>query len=326
MEKAVTNTRKKVCLASSHLLHIILNFKTKKKKGPEIMKRIHFYIYLLIGFIAASFSSCAPDPIDINLPQHQPKLVIFSQVIPEHYMIVGVSKSFSSLAGEADSLSRDSTQLAGTIVEHALVTIRFGDKVETLEHVGGGMYASTSIHQHYGQTYILYVKDSVSGLSCTATSQMLPLVDFDSIKPVVERKPEDTVITMNYSFTDVPGIDNFYMINLHVPTKDSTLSYASLLNIKRKEPTMILLSDKMMKNGRYSVTLKLDVSAKDTVAFTLSNISQEYFMFLSAYQKSGKIFNQITGEPINYPTNIVGGYGFFNTHNPAIKVFNLNDY
>lgn len=290
------------------------------------MKRIQFKIYLLIGFIAIAFSACAPDPIDIMLPPHQPKLVIFSQVIPEHYMIVGVSKSFSSLAGEADSLSGDSSHLAGTLVEHALVTISFGDKVEMLEHMGGGMYASTSIHQHYGQTYTLYVKDSVSGLSITATSKMLPLVDFDSIKPAVERKPDDTAITMHYSFTDVPGIENFYMINLHVPKKDSTLSYASLLNIKRKEPTMILISDKMMKNGRYSVTQKLDVSAKDTVAFTLSNISEEYFMFLSAYQKSGKLFNQVTGEPINYPSNIIGGYGFFNTHNPAIKVFDLNEY
>lgn len=290
------------------------------------MRKIYLYINLLIGFITAGLTSCAPDPIDITLPGHEPKLVVYSQVVPDHYMVVGVSKSFSSLAGHGDSLSRDSAHLAGIIVEHALVTIRFADKVEILEHMGNGLYASTSVHQYYGQTYTLYIKDSVSGLSVTSTSRMLPMVDFDSIEPIVERKPGDTVITMHYSFRDVPGEDNFYMINMHVPQKDSTLSYSSLLSVKRKEPTMILLSDKMMTDGRFSMKQKLNVSARDTVAFTLSNISEDYFKFLTAYQKSGRLFNQITGEPINYPTNITGGYGFFTTHNPAIKVFDLNEY
>jgi hypothetical protein len=89
-----------------------------------------------------------------------------------------------------------------------------------------------------------------------------------------------------------------------------------------------LISDKTFENNLYIHTKKLksEIQPSDTIAVTLSNISEGYFKFLTAYRKSGSLFNQITGEPIDYPTNVVNGYGYFNTYYPDVRVFDLSVY
>ena len=88
-----------------------------------------------------------------------------------------------------------------------------------------------------------------------------------------------------------------------------------------------MLSDKEMSGGLYEEVRKLhNVKRTDTIAVTLSNISEGYYKFLSTYLKSGNIINQITGEPIDYPTNVNNGYGYFSAHYPDVKIFDLGKY
>ena len=55
--------------------------------------------------------------------------------------------------------------------------------------------------------------------------------------------------------------------------------------------------------------------AQDTMVVSLSNISEGYYRYLSLRQKvSTNILGLIFGEPINYPTNVQGGLGYFSTH------------
>ena len=59
-----------------------------------LIKKLSFgLIWLLLGF---GLFSCEPDPIEIELPPHEQKLVIATQVFLEKYMVVQVSKSFCS--------------------------------------------------------------------------------------------------------------------------------------------------------------------------------------------------------------------------------------
>ena len=64
---------------------------------------------------------------------------------------------------------------------------------------------------------------------------------------------------------------------------------------------------------------------KDTAVVMFSNISEEYFRFLDARARGGNIISSVTGEPINHPTNVQGGYGYFNTHNPSIRQVVIKD-
>ena len=90
---------------------------------------------------------------------------------------------------------------------------------------------------------------------------------------------------------------------------------------------MDIFSDKTFDKPNFTYSRKFEgVKATDTVALVLSNISKGYYEFLTAYQRAGGWFNQLSGEPINYPTNIEGGFGYFNAYYPDYRIFYLKDY
>lgn len=277
--------------------------------------------------------SCTPDPIDIEIPSFQPKLVVASQIIPNQVMVVGLSMSFSALSNaENQGDTANSNFLDSVLVEHALVTVSYSGKTDTLYKVQPGIYVSlNTLQQDYG-VYTLYVKDSVSGNEVTATSVILPKVSFDNVTPIITKNPGDTVIQVQYSFTDIPGVDNWYVVNYYVkkPEADSTsfdLNTFNSIGSSQLLSSFELLSDKTFGGPAYSKTTTLEGAApSDTIAVAVSNISEGYYKFLTAYKRTRTILNQLTGEPITYPSNVYNGYGYFSTHYPDIRVFDLKQY
>jgi hypothetical protein len=277
-------------------------------------------VWLLLGVI---LFSCEPDPIGIDLPAHEPKLVIATQMLPRNFMVVQVSKSFSSLAGKSDSLSLDSTFLQSLIVDHALVQISGNGQTETLRRVGPGLYLSRRTMKEYGQHYSLFVRDSVSGLECSAATELLPVVQFNSVKPVINYGVKDTTVSLEFELTDPASGRNFFMITYAGASRKNVLPWQGISSIKPVEEQLLLFSDEKFINGRYTAKEKLSIRASDTLVVGLAQISEPYYRFLELYRKSHSLMNQLTGEPINLPTNVQNGYGFFSAHNPTVQVFNL---
>jgi hypothetical protein len=246
-------------------------------------------------------------------------------MLPRNFMVVQVSKSFSSLTGKSDSLSMDSTFLQSLIIDHALVQISGNGQTETLKRVGPGLYLSRKTLKQFGQHYSLYVKDSVSGLECTAATELLPAVQFDSVKPAINRTAKDTTVILEFELTDPGAERNFFMITYAGASRKNVLPWQGISSIKPIEEQLILFSDDKFTNGHYSAKEKLDISASDTLAVALSQISEPYYHYLELYRKSHSLMNQLTGEPINLPGNIQNGYGFFSAHNPTVQVFNLKE-
>lgn len=289
-----------------------------------LLKKLSFgIIWLLLGI---GLFSCEPDPIEIELPPHEPKLVIATQVFPEKYMVVQVSKSFSSLAGPADSIASDTTLLRSLMVEHALVQVSYNGKTETLKHLRNGFYYSSQILQNFRQTYTLFVKDSVSGLECTAATEMLAPIAFDKVEPKVTRTALDTTIALHYELADPETAKNFFLITLVGASKKNVIPWRGPKSLSQIQEQVILLSDDQFTNGKFSKTETLEVQTSDTLVVAISNISEPYYRYLELYQKSNGIINQLTGEPINLPTNIQNGYGFFNAHNPTVQVFKISEW
>ncbi len=275
--------------------------------------------------------SCKPNPIDIELKIPEPKLVISSQIIPEQTIFVAVTRSFSALSKSTVNNNVSASFLKTILVENAFVTVSYFDKIDTLHMVSPGIYSSNTTLQYKYGIYNLFVKDNEGGLTVTSTTTLYPRVLFDSIRPVVKRTNIDTSVVIDYSFTDLPDVENWYVVNYYI--KQSTLDTANLDiatyfdrgNNKLSE--FELLSDKTFDKGRYiSKKVLKNISASDVIAVTLSNISEGYFKFLTTYQKSGNIINQISGEPITYPSNINNGYGYFSAHYPDVRIFELDKY
>lgn len=287
---------------------------------------------LMLVVIALALTSCRPDPIDIDVAPAEEKLVIASQIIPNNIMVVGLTRSFSALdaGGQEDTLQDDF--LNRILVENATVTVTHPGGIDTLYMVTPGIYASiTVLLTNYG-TYTIHAKDPLTGQEVTATTELLPAIEFDSIQPYISIDPAttDSAAFIHYELTDFPNEENYFVACYYRKSQDTS---AFDLNNYFSQGTNELSSFDLITEQEFDENGKLvrnqqlyGVDINDTIACTVSHITKGYYEFLSAYKRSSSLFNQLSGEPINYPTNVEGGYGYFNTHFPDIRIYALPDY
>jgi hypothetical protein len=97
-------------------------------------------------------------------------------------------------------------------------------------------------------------------------------------------------------------------------------------NLLNPRAFTVLLADTKFNGGTYGerfVVFPKEYQTGDTIAVSLSNISEEYYRFmqLRVNNKFGPL--EFISEPLNYPTNVVGGRGYFNLYVPDVRFFIL---
>jgi hypothetical protein len=279
------------------------------------MKQLVVYIILLLGFV-----SCRPKSIDIDVESAPPKLVAFTHIIPNSVMIVAVSKSFSVLEGNTEE------DLDSLLISGATVQVKFDNKVFDFFELSPGIYASFSEAYQVNQEYELIVY--ADGDTISSKTKMLPKVDFTQLTPIVEKLAADTSVYLSLAFNDIPDTPNWYLINIYRKQEGYTgadnVNY--FLNGSNVLARSILVSDKEF-SGTYQKNLIMkELHHKDSIVVTLSNINESYYKYLNFKVGGGNVLNQLNIEPVNYPTNIANGYGFFNTHFPDIRFFDLGQF
>ncbi len=296
---------------------------------PKVVSLIGL-LPIVCFLLSILFNSCIPKPIDIKVDPPKPKLVVSSQIIPGQIMVVALTRSFSALSSAAHADSSNS-YLDSIVTKNALVTVSYNGQTDTLPMLIPGLYLSiNTLQQNYG-TYKLYAKDYEGGLEASATTTLLPAVKFDTIIPKVEKGAKDTIVKVAYTFTDLPGVENYYVVSYFLKRAGgSGVDVNNFFNRGSNQLSAIdLFSDKTFDNPSFTFTrdfIGVGIKPTDTVALVLSNISKGYYEFLSTYKRAGDWFNQLSGEPINYPTNVEGGYGYFNANYADYRIYYLKDY
>lgn len=284
------------------------------------------YIITISTAILLLLTSCLPEPIETEIEQAESKIVVSSQVIPGNFMLVTVSRSFSALEGSYGA-DLDQEDLDQFLVKDAIVVLSYANRVDTLINSpdAPGVYASLLRLEDANQTFELYVYDPKTKESVTANSTMLDRVNLETVTATTSIAPliDDTIYTMNYTFTDPPE-DNWYVVNVFDPN-NLQVSFNFLGNESDQVYTQ-LVSDQSYDGSTIEFSSEIiGYDFKDTVTVMFSNISESYFRFLDARQRGGGIISSVTGEPINHPTNVQGGYGYFNTHNPSLTQVILDE-
>lgn len=296
------------------------------------MKRfssLSLFVYTTLG-VLFGLSACLPDPIDIGVAPAPVKLVVTSQVVPGQLMVVGLTRSFSALSTGANQDTVSDNFLDSVLVENAIVTVQHPGGTDTLFMVVPGIYASlTVLFSNYG-SYTLRAYDPVMNLSITATTQLMPTVAFDSVSPYFVYNA-DTTLFIHYELTDLPNEENYYVMNFYRKNQDTSASFdpnSYFAQGQNQLTAFDLISETDFdQNGRVVRNREMTtVGYTDTIAVTVSHITKGYYEFLTAYKRSGSLINQLTGEPITYPSNVEGGYGYFNAHFPSVRFFELVDY
>lgn len=279
---------------------------------------IHRFTAPLLLFIVSVLGGCIPDPLEVdNVPSLQPRIVIGSQVIPGQGLMVYVTRSISALeAGWGSELEPLLRQIA---IEDALVTLSFDDQVDTLIHQAYGVYVGASDAVVAGKAYTLRVNSPRWG-EVQSTSTAPQQVSFETAQASLFLTGYDSLARVRYSLIDPPE-PNWYMIN--VQKISATTPVDRYLN-----PRVFtrLLTDSAFNGKRFEEEFNVifqNYSEGDSVLVTMSNISPQYHHYLWLRNDSRYSLAGFASEPLNFPTNVQGGYGYFNLHVPDVRVFVL---
>jgi hypothetical protein len=270
--------------------------------------------------IAGAFllSRCVPDPLDVkNVPVLQPHIVVSSQVIPGQSIAVLLTKSIGAL--EAGSSTDAQTLLNEIVINDASVTISYQGKTDTLQFISTGVYGSVTTPLIAGEEYRLMVSSPSMG-SVSASTFMKPQVKFESVDAHLYVTGNDTLAKVNYTFNDPPG-KNWYMIDVQRfrSRQDLTQQLNPRIFIKIQTDDSF---DGLSRHDSLTVPFRR-FSEGDTVAVVLANISEEYYHYLSVSLDNRNSVSALVSEPLNLPTNVQNGYGYFNMHFPDVRVFRM---
>lgn len=287
--------------------------------------RIWFFLQLLISrrhclvVLPLLLWGCLPEPLDVGgLPVVKPQIVVSTQIIPDRSLVVLLTKTFGALDASDDS---DPAELLKQIaLDDAVVTIIGPNGAYELEPLENGLYGGLIIPFEAGEEYTLHAVSESLG-EVTATTTVKPMVSFDDIKAeLVFNGYDDTLAEITYRITDASE-QNWYMLNVQEIERADIVD-----NLINPRAFTRLLEDKTFNGEIYRETFRVfprDFIPGDTIAVSLSNISKDYYDFMNLRLDNRYTFVEYLSEPVNYPSNVKGGKGFFNLYIPDIETFIL---
>lgn len=261
--------------------------------------------------------SCFPDPLEVgNLPRERVQLVVSSLIIPDQSVLVLLTRSFGALDASDDS---DPEALLESIsVTDATVVLEGPTGRDTLQSLGNGIYGSATIPFKAGEEYHLSVNSAEFG-EIHATTEVKGKVRFaEAEAELVYTEFDDTLAQITYNFDDPPE-KNWYMINVQEVEQEDFVE-----NLINPRAFTIMLPDNDFNGQTYGERFRVfprDYQPGDTIALSLSNISEEYYAFMKLRIDNRFTFVDFVSEPVNYPSNVVGGKGFFNLYLPDVRFF-----
>lgn len=272
----------------------------------------------LLLLIVSVLGGCIPDPLDVdNVPSLQPKIVIGSQVIPGQGLMVYVTRSIGALeAGWGSEIEPLLQQIA---IDDALVTLSYDGEVDTLVHQAYGVYVGASDAVVAGKAYTLHVKSPRWG-EVQSTTTAPQQVFFQEIEASLFLTGYDSLARIRYSLLDPPE-PNWYMINVQKISAATPVDRYLNPRVFTK-----LVADSAFNGQRFEEEFNVifqNYTEGDSVLVTMSNISLEYYRYLWLRNDSRYSLAGFASEPLNFPTNVQGGYGYFNLHVPDVRVFVL---
>ncbi|PWJ34199.1 DUF4249 domain-containing protein [Sediminitomix flava] len=274
----------------------------------------------------AFLASCMPEPLAVvDFPAPPNEIVVSSQYIPSEYVTIALTKTFDArLIGEA---SKDPAEIFQKyedqiVLKDAEVILASNHAHDTLEILGSGLYAALGVMElEELETYALKIKD-VNGKELYAESKVLPRVNFDKIEADLVQKNDEMNLAIEFSFDD-PDQDNWYMMSIQRVSMSQSQKIEDFI---MDQPFTFLFTDKdIPEDGRpmYLETFYQNYNPSDTLMISMANISQEYHEYLELRNQSQGIVNDVLIEPVNYPSNVTNGLGFFNLHLSDIALVDL---
>ncbi|HSI91237.1 MAG TPA: DUF4249 domain-containing protein [Adhaeribacter sp.] len=271
--------------------------------------------------------------VDVDLPPHQPKLVVNCLLTPDSLVTVRVYQSLGPLDRQDVSEIRNAT----------VILLEDGVEVANLPFISGNQanyYQSPVLKPQPLKNYTLIVK--APGFPDAQGSCMIPgkvpilnatirdsagLDEGGSYYSRLVVTFQDPAQTKNYynlsgqylySYSPAPWDPNAPRVYNYYPI----YFFSNLKDVEEGGDNGMLLKDDLFNGRQYDLTLNFyppyggggsSPAQQDTFRIAFKNASSEYYEYYRKlqphlYNQGGDIFS---GEPVVMPNNIQGGYGIF---------------
>jgi hypothetical protein len=285
------------------------------------MGRNEMYGVVIGMMIAIIATSCIPEPLDVKeIPEVKPQIVVSTQILPQQSLVVLLTKTIGAL--EASDESDPGALIDQIAVTDAVVTITGPDGSYVLEALDNGVYGGVDIPFEPYQVFSLLIESESLGM-VTAETVVQPMVTFENIEAELYTNGfNDTLAQITFSLVD-PVDKNYYMLNVQEVERVDLLE-----NVLNPRAFTKLIDDVDFPERHFAEQFKVfprDYSVGDTIAVSLANISPEYYRFMKLRIDNRFSLVEFLGEPVNYPTNVQGGKGFFNLYTPDVRFFILEE-
>lgn len=247
-------------------------------------------IFLIV--IAFSILMSCEKVIDLDLKDSESKFVIEGHITDEpgpYYVKLSKSVPFNQSS-------------IYPAITNALVEIEDSEgTTETLSHIGGGVYETSSMQGVPGRTY--HLKVEADGETYTASSTMMEAVPLDSIDITYLTFGTKEIILLVPVYTDPESPGNHYKFDLTVNGV--------------KDKSYLVWSDAANNgevNKRPLRTINLDIESGDTASIELQSINPFDYRYYFTLSQGARGPGAST-TPANPESNVSnGGIGLFSAY------------
>ena len=263
--------------------------------------------------------SCMPDPLEVEqLTFPETEIVVSSMILPDRSVAVLLTKSIGAL--EANKESDPRALIEDIAINDADVSITVNESVYKLKLLQDGVYQGIGIPLIEGTECHLNVVSREYGRVTASTIVQSPIF-FDTVRaePYINEY-NDYWAQVSYTIKDPPS-PNYYLLNVQKAERKDLVE-----NILKPDAYTRPVEDKAFNAQEYSErfsAMNKNFYPGDSIEVSLSNVSVDYFNYVTLRLENKLELVEVFSEPIYYPTNVRGGRGFFTLHLTDVRVMVL---
>jgi hypothetical protein len=277
----------------------------------KMMREIKLILALLFGLFMLTGCETV---VELDLPDHTPKLVVNSVFNPDSLFTVDLSSSQSVFSDSA----------YGPVTDATVQVYQGGQHLFDLAHKGAGIYKADQkpeTLQHYTLRISAPGHAPVKAASYVPAAPLLRDLKTARVPATADR---DAGIRLSFVLDDTPGQDNYYYIQAYTPDTDHINggAYNRALSIQFNttiKPEFAMenrwfFSDKLFNGQKLPLELLLESNQREVRHVQIAHITKEYYDYVRTLEKQSYRDNfGILLIPV--ANNIEQGMGLFAGYN-----------
>jgi hypothetical protein len=285
------------------------------------MKRLLYLIGILMLFAA-----CELLERPLSVEPAEERMSLASLRVGDDAILLSVTRSFSALSAQSMSDLQENA-IDALFINQANVQLETAGTLVQAEKLADipGMYLLDISQITLGDSVQISVYDSLSQESVVAKTQVMQPIVIDSVGYYRGSFATDFDTLKVYVSDPDTTQNNYFMLQLF----DASDFASALTNLDSlffdAVPQLTserTFSDLTVKGPQIlSRTAIFNSIAPDTILIGIAHIEENYFRYLDARKRNNEGAGGIFNEPIQFPGNVKGGYGYVSMHLIQYRLF-----